>query len=153
MNTELPSAYGHYNPKTDRVAGQPRPFPRYKQHNRKTGDEVLEQVDAVYPHEVLNIRRKADLETALEMYSHPFPMMDGSPVIHTRSGVRYLVEWLYPALRWYCRVYGVKIPSWLEEGKGWYDRLSPGDQIKAFGKIPVAPTEWVEDPRSSGARA
>lgn len=148
-----PEGQRRYRPKLDRPEGQPRPLPRFKVHDHKrSSGDVVKHPHAVYPHEILNIRRKVDLEHALELFSHPFPMMDGSPAIHHKSGMRFLAEWIYPALRWYCRVYGVTPPPWLEEGKTWADHLGAGDRIKAFGKKPLDAREWIEDKRQNGVR-
>ena len=153
MGNQPPQARHRYRPKLDRPEGQPRPLPRYRvRHQADADGDVKRHPEAVYPHEIVNIRRKADLKGALERFSHPFPMMPGSPSIKHKSGMRYLVEWIYPALRWYCRVYGETIPQWLEAGKGWQDRLPPGGKIQVFGKKPIEPREWIEDQRANGAR-
>lgn len=130
--------------------GQPRPHPRVMHtHQKKTGRKLTR---FVYPHEVCNVRSKSDLKKNLEHYSHPAPMLDGSPLAKNQFAMRYLIEWVFPALRWFCKVYGVEQPGWLE-GKGWAEDLDEEEYKRIFGDKPLRLTEWKEDASLAGNRA
>jgi hypothetical protein len=130
--------------------GQPRPRPRVK-FTLSSGNKSKLPI-FVYPHEIVNVRSKSDLDKLLDMYSHPFPMMDGSEGLKTTHSNHHLVEWVYPALRWFCRIYGKDIPQWLH-GNGWADDIPKKEYKKYFGKAPLHVIEWKEDKRSAGMRA
>jgi hypothetical protein len=115
----------------------------------KTGDKMPSYI---YPHQVVNVRSKAELDQALEHFSHPMPMLDGS--VHPKSpfAMRYMVEWVFPTLRWYCKAFNTPIPHWLE-GLGWAEGLSHEDFKRIFGdNKPLRPKEWVEDAAHAGER-
>lgn len=136
------------NPK-DIPSGQPRPYPRVHRWQAKDGRKLAR---FMYPHEVVNIRKKDDLTEALEHYSHPAPMMNGSPTPKNEHARRYLIEWIFPALRWYCNVYSVPVPRWLK-GNGWADGMSDADSKRFFGPGPLDVKEWREDREEAGVRA
>jgi hypothetical protein len=123
-------------------ADQPRPYPRVEVSvdNKKERDLV----NFIYPHEVINVRSKRDLDEALSFYSNPFPMLEGSEHMQTKEGLKYMIEWTFPALRWFCKVYGKEVPGWLH-GNGWADNLDEKEVIKYFGKDPINVREWRED--------
>jgi hypothetical protein len=122
--------------------GQPRPYPRVEIVPDKTTKREL--VHFIYPHEVTNIRSKEDLELALKHYSNPFPMLDGSEHLQTTDSYRYIIQWVFPALRWFCKVYNKEVPGWLM-GNGWADSLDDKEVKEYFGKDPVIVREWRED--------
>jgi hypothetical protein len=129
--------------------GQPRPYPRIKRMpNDTTGSE---HVSFVYPHQVVNVRSKQALIEALEHYSHPAPLMDSSEHMKSKDGMRYMVEWAFPALRWFCKVYGNPVPSWLK-GNGFADGMNDKDYKKHFGTEPLSVKEWTEDKAVAGQR-
>jgi hypothetical protein len=134
----------------DIPAGQPRPHPRVKlTFQKKTGRELP---TFVYPHEVVNVRSKKDLEAALEHFSHPFPGLGGSSHPKNPHAMRYMVEWVFPALRWFCKVYSVAVPKWLE-GKGWAEGMDVADHKRIFGNDkPLRVKDWKEDAAQAGVR-
>jgi len=136
--------------KKDIPDGQPRPHPRIiLDKQKKTGRKLPIYV---YPHEVINVRSKKSLDENLEHYSHPAPMFGGSPHPKNKYAMRYMVEWVFPALRWFCKVYNTPIPTWLK-GNGWADGMSAEDYRKVFGgDHPLRVTEWKEDASRAGMR-
>lgn len=129
--------------------GQPEAYPRTRVIQGKGGKEYPR---FVYPHQVIRIRSKADLEKELEHYSHPFPAMDGATAtpktVHAR---RHLVEWIYPALRWFCKVYHHPIPKWLSS-HNYIHALSNEEIEKYFGKDKLRVQEFKEKASRAGER-
>ena len=131
-------------------AGQPYASPLVKVVERPSGRSapLLR-----YPHQIVKIRTKGDLVQALRHYSHPFPQMEGSsPHVKGKDGARYMVEWVFPSLRWYCKVYGTEIPVWLE-GNGWASNLDEQEHYRFFGKSPLRVREFRESKVHTGTRA
>lgn len=54
---------------------------------------------------------------------------------------RWHMERERPALRWFCRHFGVPVPGWLQ-GNGGYDELSPASYKELFGNAPLRPVEF-----------
>lgn len=129
--------------------GQPEPYPRVRVTKHPKHGDLPEHV---YPHQVVDIEAKKELEPILEEYAHPFPMMGGSNDIKSKASMRYLIEWVYPALRWFCRIYDHPIPKWLE-GNGWADGMSRSDHEEYFGREPLHVEEWQERKETAGKRA
>ena len=108
----------------------------------------------VHPHHVVTVRSKGELLAVLKHYAHPFPMMENTGHHHKTSvrALRYLIEWTYPALRWYCKVYGVAVPDWLE-GNGWADGMDTEDLQKFVGEEPLNVFEFTERQAHAGKRS
>jgi len=123
--------------------GQPRAYPRTKLSGKYP--------TFVYPHQIVRVRSKEELESALEHYSHPFPMMDGAPFPKNPAAYRRVIEWVYPALRWFCRVYGHPVPKWLEK-HGHINGMSDKDFERNFGKGKLKIVEFKEDKSKAGER-
>lgn len=128
--------------------GQPRPRPRVVVHKADSG---LRYPVFKYPQEIIQINSEAELHRAMSEYGHPMPMIEGAQFLKTVHAMRHLIEWIYPALRWYCKVYGVEIPEWLK-GKGWAEGMSKEDVVRFFGPHPLKVGEWHEDPSHAGKR-
>lgn len=129
--------------------GQPHAYPRTKEIENKRGQRLPK---FIYPHQIVQVRSKKDLKEAFDHYGHPFPMMEGSVAPKNKYAMRYLIEWIYPALRWYCRVYQEPVPRWLQSN-GWADGMGDEDQKKFFGERPLEVREFHEDKRKGGQRA
>lgn len=124
-------------------ADQPHPYPRMKMHKTNQG----ELPELIYPHEIVHIKNKKELEQALEFYCVPIPTMENHPHPKNPHALRYMLEWIFPTLRWYCQVFKVDVPSWLR-GNGWADGLTPADAKKYLGDTkPLKAQEWKEDTR------
>lgn len=64
----------------------------------------------------------------------------------TVSERRWHMERERPALRWYCRQFGVPVPNWLK-GNGGYDLVTPSSFKQLFGNAPLRPLvfrSWAE---------
>lgn len=63
--------------------------------------------------------------------------------LHTEdiSTRRWHIERERPALRYFCRKFGVPVPGWLE-GCGGYEAASPATFKKLFGDRPLHPVEF-----------
>ncbi len=126
--------------------GQPWALPRVRR-----GVTTPSLPAFVYPYQVVRVKRRDDLALALEHYCQ-VPSMPNSLAERRPAALRHLVEWIYPALRWFCRIYDEPIPAWLQ-GNGWADNLSPKRFATTFGSAkPLQVAEWHEDPRHAGKR-
>lgn len=105
-------------------------------------------VDYRTPELVLpNIKSKMDLMHALEYHSNPHIKMHTPDDPKAR---RHHVENVRPALRWFCKKFGVNIPSWLE-GNMHYDEISPEHSEHLFGTGPLKVRdyeEWSQQPEN-----
>lgn len=68
--------------------------------------------------------------------------------LHTSSisERRWHMERERPALRWFCRQFGVPVPNWLQ-GNGGYDKVLPASFKELFGDHPLRPVvfrSWGE---------
>lgn len=92
------------------------------------------------PESILKIRTKEQLLATLDHFSKPFikHTVPDSPLARRRY-----VEQVRPALRWFCKKFGVNIPSWLQ-GNAHYDQLSPEEHEQSFGKEPLNVREFEE---------
>jgi hypothetical protein len=159
MNKKLEKAKKEIKPlaqpgsaKQHMPTGQPRSLPRVRMRCRP-GKAGATMAEWVYPHEVLRITKKAELIELLNEYSHACPTMTGSANhFKNHASTRYLIEWTYPTLRWYCRVYKIDTPPWLK-GKAWAEGMSDKDHKKFLGKRPLCIREWREDPKFAGQRS
>lgn len=126
---------------------------RAKPHLRldKTGARFT--FDYTTPEKILpHVKTKEDLEKTLEWYSHPFLKLrvPGGPA----NRKRYM-EKVRPALRWFCKKFGVNIPSWLD-GNGVHGELPPEEQKELFGEEPLDVREfeeWQQEPRGEAEEA
>lgn len=131
--------------------GQPYAAPRMRVHVEADTKRKLPAF--VYPYDIVKVRRKEDLETALDHYGHPFPMMAAANTEKNPYAMRYTLEWVFPALRWFCKAYGHDVPSWLQ-GNGWAEGLSSKAFKRMFGDSkPLQVQEWRPDPKKQGKRA
>lgn len=92
--------------------------------------------ESVFP----SITSKEALQKALEFHANPHIRLHtpDSPMAR-----RYHVEVQRPALRWFCKKFGVNIPSWLE-GNMHYDELDPEQSKELFGEGPLKVREYEE---------
>lgn len=95
------------------------------------------------------LKSKEALEGELEFHSNPFIKMHTPDNVSAR---RYHVERQRPALRWFCKKYGVECPPWLE-GNMHYDSLPPDQFKELFGedKLKVREYEPMETAEASDA--
>jgi hypothetical protein len=130
--------------------GQAYAAPRVRVHHDKTSGKPLPAF--VYPYQVVKVQSRQDLELALEHYG-ALPTMENANTPKTPEALRFLIEWTYPALRWFCRSYQVAVPAWLQ-GNGFAGDLAPADFVALFGNSkPLRVQEWHEDKRRVGQRA
>lgn len=131
--------------------GQPYAAPRVRLHvDQQAGERKLPEF--VYPYDVVKVKTAKDLDLAMDHYGHPFPTMADSNAVSTKHGYRHIIEWVFPALRWFCRAYKRPVPAWLQ-GNGWAEGLSDKDFKKYFGDSkPLEVREWREDPHHKGKR-
>lgn len=73
---------------------------------------------------------KVSLESLLQHYANPHIRLIVPDSVFAR---RFYVERVRPALRWFCKKYGVSTPSWLN-GNAHYDELPPEQFAEYFGE-------------------
>jgi hypothetical protein len=81
--------------------------------------------ERVLPH----IKSKEKLQSALEWFSHPFVK---NRVPDSTFARRRYAELTRPALRWFCKKYGVEVPKWLV-GNAHFDEMKPDEFKDYFG--------------------
>lgn len=101
------------------------------------------------PDKIVKCRSKDELKRLLDWYSYPFIAHRVPDNVAAR---RRYVEEVRPALRWFCKKYGEKVPTWLE-GNGHYDELPPEEREKLFGAEPFKVREFEEYSQSEGPDA
>jgi predicted hydrolase (HD superfamily) len=114
---------------------------RAKPHLRlkKVGARLLP--DYYSPETVLpGIRDEATLRHALDRFANPFIKLHTADNTQSR---RHHVEKVRPALRWYCKKFGVDEPEWLK-GNAHYDEIPPEEHEALFGKNPLKTREFEE---------
>lgn len=108
----------------------------------------------VYPSDIIDCGSKEDLLSMLRGFSSIANLMEGGTEYHRPSITtnRRLLEWVYPSLRWFCRIYGVKVPEWLGTNEP-FASMSKEEKQKYLGKKPVEVEEWVPEPLSKEREA
>lgn len=92
--------------------------------------------ESILPH----VTSKKALEGSLEYHSNPHIKMH---TLDDPKARRQHVEQVRPALRWFCKKYGMNIPTWLE-GNMHYDELPPEQFAEMFGEGPLNTREFEE---------
>lgn len=93
------------------------------------------------PESVLpGVASKEDLVHSLNYHSNPHIKMHTPDSPEAR---RYHVEKTRPALRWFCKKFGVNAPAWLE-GNMHYDEIEPELFKELFGEGPFNVREFEE---------
>ena len=114
---------------------------------RRAGENKLLEMHT--PERVLpKITSKEKLLGVLDWYSYPFirHRVPDSP-----DARRRYVELVRPALRWFCKKYGVEVPKWLE-GNAHYDQLDPEEHEEMFGNGgPLNAREFEEITQAKGS--
>jgi len=103
----------------------------FRTTNRGDGTKGVE-VDT--PEKVLPCRSKDELEAQLKHYAK-FLM-----VLHTADNMaarRKYVEKIRPALRYYCKKFNVKAPSWLATDDYYTKTLTADERQRMFGAKPL----------------
>lgn len=80
-----------------------------------------------------------ELRSLLEHYAHPTltEVIPGGMDVQGQANRRYYLEWIRPALRYYCNKYGVDIPKWLKNDQ-FYHLMSRTEKIRMFGTDQLA---------------
>lgn len=91
----------------------------------KTGKSIR----VTTPADMVDIDSKEELAAQLEHYHQPLirNVVPDAPAARKRY-----VEWLRPALRYYCAKFGMKVPDWLANDS-YYLELPPEEKIDLFG--------------------
>lgn len=92
--------------------------------------------ESILPH----VKNKDALLKTLAYHSNPFIKHH---TLDSPLSRRHHVEKVRPAMRWFCKKYGVNVPSWLE-GNMHYDELPPDEHEELFGKEPLKVREFEE---------
>lgn len=87
-------------------------------------------VKVTKPGDVFRCEDKEDLQEALKHFSKPLLK---HLVPDSQMARRKYVEKIRPALRYYCKKFGVKVPTWLVDDKYYTERMSSQEKLKAFG--------------------
>lgn len=94
----------------------------------------------MHPNKILNgyVHDAQTLKTMLRKYQSNVLSMFTDGSIADR---RHYVEWIRPALRFYCRQYDVQVPEWLERTGPW-ENLSAEEHTELFGPGPLRHREF-----------
>lgn len=131
-------------------SGQPKPWPHTERRQGMDGNAYRA---LLYPHQIVKVRSKIQLKQALKDYGHPFPTAKEGPMFNNPTALVYLIEEVYPALRWFCKVYDVEVPNWLTPGETWADGLPESKMKEYFGKQDLRVVEFREQRRKAGKRS
>lgn len=89
-------------------------------------------IHALTPSSVMVVNDADDLQAKLDQFSD----LSGAAVPKTKAGRRWYVERVRPALRFYCKRYGVDVPDWLESDEQW-EVMSEEEKLAKFGTTDV----------------
>jgi hypothetical protein len=92
------------------------------------------------PSSILRIFSKDELKAQLEHYSHP--MIKHTVLPRTPFARKHYVEKIRPALRFYCKKYGLAVPSWLSNDD-YYKNLSDSEKHDLFGTTKLSFREFL----------
>ena len=92
---------------------------------------------------IVKCRSRRQLDLLLDWHSDPRHVPDDV------AARRRYVEQVRPALRWFCLVYGVPVPSWLE-GNGAVDKLPDLERLRRYGPDPLRVREFIPMPEGPG---
>lgn len=86
-------------------------------------------IHALTPSSVMVVHDADDLQKKLAAYADPH----NQPVQDTKAGRRWYVERVRPALRFYCKRYGIDVPDWLENDDQW-ESMPDEEKLATFGR-------------------
>lgn len=86
------------------------------------------------------VHDKKTLETALHYYGG---QMGHTHVPDSKNAQRYHIQKVRPALRWFCKRYGVPVPEWLK-GNGVYDNMTDAERKKHYGREEMNTTDFED---------
>lgn len=113
-----------------------------------TGKEIIETLakqEPRSPSHVMKFDSRAELKEALRQFDRP--MIED--LFHTPFERRYFMEYMRPALKFWCKRLGVQAPEWLE-GDTHYGHGEPNPEMgddymqRTFGVDHIEPARWDE---------
>jgi hypothetical protein len=117
------------------MSGRAKPHLELKQNGARWS------FDYRTPESILpKVRNKEDLLATMQGHANPFIKMH---TVDSPEARRHHVEKVRPAMRWFCKKFGVNIPSWLE-GNAHYDELPKEESESLFGEGPLKTREFEE---------
>jgi len=117
----------------------------YHKKNGKKGIRITR------PSDVTDIGDKEELEAALAHYSKPLLQHLVPDSQHAR---KHYIERIRPALRYYCKKFGKKVPKWLETDDYYLKRMSDEEKNQQFGTTELHVHEFSKfRAGSAGGRA
>lgn len=98
----------------------------------------------ITPASVLSVHDAEALSELLTKYEDP---VRNKVIKNTSKDRRWFVEKVLPALRFFCKRYGVDVPSWLATNGHW-ERMTDEERAQLFGPEPLRFREFmpVEQP-------
>jgi hypothetical protein len=106
--------------------------------NRHDGSKGIE---AHTPEKVLPIHDKAELEAQLKHYAKFLLTLHTTDKVGAR---RKYVELIRPTLRYYCKKFNVKVPSWLASDSYYTEGMDVATRQKMFGMRPLRIGEFQQ---------
>jgi len=111
-------------------------FETVKAKNSKSGKALK----VTTPSDAVRIHSKGELLAQLEHYSRPFIKHTVQP--NTPFARKHYVEKIRPALRFYCKKFGVKVPQWLENDD-YFKNLDDDQKRDLFGTTELSFREFM----------
>lgn len=90
----------------------------------------------IFPHSILSIENKDDLQVYLDRYSHQTTWKELTP--DSEFARRWYVEKIRPAMRFYCKKLAVPIPPWLTNDD-YFLKMDPTTKYECFGPNELHP--------------
>jgi hypothetical protein len=128
-----------------------KPTPAKKPSTKKqpseveiTPEEALKRLahhEPWSPDQVMKVETREELHRLLRFYNKPLLADMGS----TPAERGYLLEFIRPSLRYYCKKLNVEIPNWLEGDEHYgHGKGSPEEMEQRYGKKKIEPAKWDE---------
>lgn len=92
------------------------------------------------PSKVVRIDTKEELIAQLKHYSVPVLQQ---VVPNSKFARRNYVEYLRPALRYYCKRFGVEVPGWLKD-ESYYKGMPDSEKLELFGTTKLNVREFTK---------
>lgn len=96
-------------------------------------------IHALTPSSVMVVHDADDLQRKLEQFEDPHS--DAIP--KSKEGRRWYVERVRPALRFYCKRYGVDVPDWLSSDEQW-EVMSEEEKLAKFGRTDLKVRDFMK---------
>jgi len=100
------------------------------------------------PSDVLKIPDRNELKMQLAHYAGPFIKHQ---LPDSKFARKHYVEYVRPALRYYCQKFQMKVPDWLKD-EHYFENLPDKEKMDLFGTLEIKVKEFRPLPKFAGGQ-